>query len=155
MSDFDPKPFYFLAGAIVVFGVLFSLHLVQRAKLREKQALRPAATTAPEPAQAAALAEAQTRNAIQKLLAIPFFGGWLATGIGLLLPLVVFFACEPAALKDSRFELLLLALTILVWNLALTRFAQVRLTTPLLPIPLSFVAFLFCLLGVWEAFTGS
>jgi hypothetical protein len=89
----------------------------------------------------------------QKLFALPVLGGWLATGFGVLLPLILFFACLPASLEDSRFEMAMAAAVVLVWNLVFTRLLKVRITTPLIPIPLSFVAFLFLVIGLWDGFS--
>jgi hypothetical protein len=149
----DSNPIYVLVAAAFVFGVLLIIYILRRpepARLEfetAQEAEARAEAARPKPA-----APAPQLTVIQKLIAFPYFGGWLGLLLGVFLPFYIALLCVPAPLEDTPHEQWLVFAFIGFWNLAFTRLAKVRLTTPLLPVPLAAIAFLLAfvsVLGVW------
>lgn len=151
----DANPVYVLIAAALLFGVLLIVHILRRpepARLEvesaEAAAARAEAVRVPPPEPAPKL------TVLQKLIGIPYFGGWLGLLLGVFLPFYLAWHATPAALKDTPHEQWLVFAFTGFWNLAFTRLTKVRLTTPLLPVPLAAVAFLLAFISVFGVWWG-
>lgn len=147
------NPLYVLIGAALLLGVLLIVHVLRlpeppRLEFESSQAAAARAETArPKPVTAA-----PKLSTVQKLVAIPYFGGWLELFLGVFLPFFVALHTFMTPLQNTRHESWVLFTFAGCWNLAFTRITKVRLTTPLIPVPLAVVAFALAAIsagGVW------
>lgn len=149
----DANPIYILFGAFALFTVLFWVHVIQQGRKRDAAAFQREQVSVHSVPRLDARAAKRDLTRLQKLFAIPLLGSWLGTGFGLFLPVLLFASWAPAAIIGSSFEIAAVAAIVLVWNLTFTRLTKVNITTPVVPIPLSLVSFIFCLIGLWIGYT--
>ena len=107
--------------------------------------------------------KAQRPSLIRRLLDIPIIGHYLATAIGLVVPFVVL-VCLGALfqgvlhipINEGRTGKLFfvpgLAVLVFLWNQYLARKQQLRITLPIIPIPLTWIAVFFFVVGTLAAF---
>ncbi|MBC8040110.1 MAG: hypothetical protein H7Y06_06185 [Opitutaceae bacterium] len=89
------------------------------------------------------------QNWLQKLLAVPFFGGWAATIIGIIVPIILVI-CVPISWRADDASMIWVGALLTLWNRIVTRFFKVTITTPVIPIPLWIIGILLTGFGVYD-----
>jgi hypothetical protein len=146
----DANPVYVLIAAGLLFGVLLIVYVLRRPEpARPEVESSQAATPRAEAVRVTPSEPPPKLTVLQKLIGIPYFGGWIGLLLGVFLPFYVALRGLPASLEDTPHEQWLVFAFIGFWNLAFTRVSKVRLTTPLLPVPLAAVAFLLAFISVF------
>ena len=112
------------------------------------QPIAPIPATSPVAAELPVTKPAQ--NWLQKLLAFPFFGGWAATIIGIIVPIILVI-CVPPSWRANDSSMVWVGVLLTLWNRLVTRFFKVTITTPIIPIPLWIIGVLLTGLGIYDA----
>ncbi|MBC8039310.1 MAG: hypothetical protein H7Y06_02090 [Opitutaceae bacterium] len=89
------------------------------------------------------------QNWLQKLLAVPFFGGWAATIIGIIVPIILVI-CVPISWRANDSSMIWVGVLLTLWNRIVTRFFKVTITTPVIPIPLWIIGILLTGFGIYD-----
>lgn len=87
-------------------------------------------------------------NWLQMLLKIPFFGGFIATFVGIILPLVAYVFILPERYLETALGVTLMFFFVGGWNLVLFLAMKVNICTPLIPIPIWAIALGMGLLSI-------